>query len=768
MTVSMTAGASVTQDKLGSEIHAPRLQLVRLEILDGALGNGNGEPDEGEVFDLKCWVKNYGSGRVDGLNAVLQSSSPNITILQGTSSYGTLNPVTEAAEVTLFRPAGKLPDGERRQPAPHRQPRPSGRRAVRVPPPAAPFGIALDPSIVRRPCKPPGRPVARRGSRRLSRATGRSLPRDRGHAPRPTTSSASPRSAIPVCPRTRATGTTCTSIDSAGNEKRPFTPVSSVSTNPPQLAGWPIAMQSETSSSPAVGDLDGDGTPEIVKATRTCTPGTAMARRSSMPMPTRRAGACSRPRPASSPRRWRSGELDGTAGLEVVACNWENNQIYAIDGDGDLLWMRQPSNGGTPVTGAHAGDRRRRPRRPQRDLRAEQRWQAVRLASRRLAALVGPSGRLVREHRRVREKLAALGNLDTDFDLEIVETDAAGNLYAWNRDGSNLPGFPKVYGVAFYNSPALGDVNGDGKLDIVAIHQSGSNNLHCLKSDGTELAGFPITVTLKSAAVSPSPALADFDNDGKLEIVVGSNEFDPSQSKVYVYRWNGTLYPGWPQSTNSDTESSPIVADFDADGHPDIVYGGQDGVLHGWKRDGTELLGFPLSVGDFVRGTPTAADVRRRRRSRSRSGGLGSRNLYVWGFPERLVGELGAVAERTCTTRSARIAMDSKSPMRPTVGIRRSPAPPARSSWARTCRTRSIPRRRSSSACRPAGPVQLDIYDVSGHRVRGLVNGNFTAGRHRILWDGRDDHGHTAASGIYFYRLQWDNQSIARRMVLLR
>src|SRR5262249_27684803 len=131
----------------------------------------------------------------------------------------------------------------------------------------------------------------------------------------------------------------------------------------------------------------------------------------------------------------------------------------------------------------------------------------------------------------------AIGNIDGDPDLEIVMTDVAGNLYAWKPDGTNVPGFPKNYGIAFYNSPVLGDVDGDGAVDIVAIHQSGSNNLHVLRGDGTELPGFPVNVTLKSpSGLSPSPALADLDGDGKLEIVIGSNEYDPTQSKLYVYR----------------------------------------------------------------------------------------------------------------------------------------------------------------------------------------------------------------------------------------
>src|SRR5678809_1360033 len=52
-------------------------------------------------------------------------------------------------------------------------------------------------------------------------------------------------------------------LDASGNESA-LSAAYSGSTNPAQLTGWPLDMQSETTSSPAVGDIDGDGTFEIV------------------------------------------------------------------------------------------------------------------------------------------------------------------------------------------------------------------------------------------------------------------------------------------------------------------------------------------------------------------------------------------------------------------------------------------------------------------------------------------------------------------------
>ncbi len=67
-----------------------------------------------------------------------------------------------------------------------------------------------------------------------------------------------------------------------------------------------------------------------------------------------------------------------------------------------------------------------------------------------------------------------------------------------------------------------------------------------------------------------------------------------------------------------------------------------------------------------------------------------------------------------------------------------------------------------------AGPVSLRIYDVQGRLVRTLVDTNQQAMTHTAVWNGRDDGGHLAASGVYFARLEAAGQNATRRLVLLR
>ena len=64
--------------------------------------------------------------------------------------------------------------------------------------------------------------------------------------------------------------------------------------------------------------------------------------------------------------------------------------------------------------------------------------------------------------------------------------------------------------------------------------------------------------------------------------------------------------------------------------------------------------------------------------------------------------------------------------------------------------------------------VELRIYDVRGALVRTLVAGHQAAGEKQASWDGRLDSGLTAASGVYFYRLNTNKFNQTRKMILLR
>jgi len=66
------------------------------------------------------------------------------------------------------------------------------------------------------------------------------------------------------------------------------------------------------------------------------------------------------------------------------------------------------------------------------------------------------------------------------------------------------------------------------------------------------------------------------------------------------------------------------------------------------------------------------------------------------------------------------------------------------------------------------GEVRVKVYDVAGRVVRTLFDGAQGAGRHSIVWDGRDGAGSAAAVGIYFVRADAQGRSFALRVARVR
>ena len=65
------------------------------------------------------------------------------------------------------------------------------------------------------------------------------------------------------------------------------------------------------------------------------------------------------------------------------------------------------------------------------------------------------------------------------------------------------------------------------------------------------------------------------------------------------------------------------------------------------------------------------------------------------------------------------------------------------------------------------GNVDLAIYDVTGRRIRTLVQGDVPAGLHQVEWDRRTGDGRLVQPGVYYYRLAVAGHRFERRMVTL-
>jgi hypothetical protein len=65
--------------------------------------------------------------------------------------------------------------------------------------------------------------------------------------------------------------------------------------------------------------------------------------------------------------------------------------------------------------------------------------------------------------------------------------------------------------------------------------------------------------------------------------------------------------------------------------------------------------------------------------------------------------------------------------------------------------------------------ISLTIYGNTGSEVQQLIdNMTYSAGEYSVTWDGKDNKGKKAASGIYFYSLISNHTKLTRSMILLK
>lgn len=65
-------------------------------------------------------------------------------------------------------------------------------------------------------------------------------------------------------------------------------------------------------------------------------------------------------------------------------------------------------------------------------------------------------------------------------------------------------------------------------------------------------------------------------------------------------------------------------------------------------------------------------------------------------------------------------------------------------------------------------PVEITVFNVRGEKVTTLTNETKSAGRHNVLWDGRDKSGREVSSGVYFYRLSIGDYRSTKKMLMLK
>jgi hypothetical protein len=334
--------------------------------------------------------------------------------------------------------------------------------------------------------------------------------------------------------------------------------------------GWPRELDGySTPLTPVVGDIDGDADLEVV----TVTEGGSLY-----------AWHAESGKPASgkwpvSLGSWDAvvpcspvlADLDGDGASEVlVAATGSTNMLYAVRGDGKLLWSRIYTVHG-PISAADMD----------RDGNVEIALCGYAAATSNIYTyILDHQGQMLKKWKGGSDMGTVISDLDADGKSEVVFC-TEDSVKAVHLDGSTL-WTTKAPG-AFSGSGAIsvGDLDGDGKKEVFVstLVDSGSFQytlVYAFDCRGRPLseAGFPKTIL--GYAVSSEPLIGDLDGDGRKELLVGA-----AGASLMAWRLDGRIVAGFPRlGVATDYYVTPSLCDVDQDGLTEILLGGEDGRFH--------------------------------------------------------------------------------------------------------------------------------------------------------------------------------------------
>lgn len=211
----------------------------------------------------------------------------------------------------------------------------------------------------------------------------------------------------------------------------------------------------------------------------------------------------------------------------------------------------------------------------------------------------------------------ALGDVDGDGIMEIVTGErvaaGVGYFHVIKMDGEPLnDGWPVEVSSNPAFTPSIGDINGDGIVDVIT-GTSSDGALRAYDANGNLLEGFPQMSASTSSLSYQSPLLVDITGDGNYEIVGARHGENP---EYYVVDSDGEYLAGWPVEASGWTFSPPSVFDADGEGDYHIFMGNPNtstdeplDVLFGFNSDGSDLPNFPINKYGGNEGVITIADI---------------------------------------------------------------------------------------------------------------------------------------------------------------
>lgn len=366
------------------------------------------------------------------------------------------------------------------------------------------------------------------------------------------------------------------------------------------------------------------------------------------------------------------------------------------------------------------------------------------------------------------ESSPVVADVDNDGFYEIFAGtgyDAAsgytGRILCYTANGNPKSGWPVMVGnYAVGNTGTLADINNDNKLDLlIRVQINNVNGIYAFNYAGAVISPFPFVVP--SGHPNANVSVGDIDGDGQPEVGFGSAEAI-NLGKVFVWKLNGTMLPGFPQLVNATwVDGSTAMADVSGDGVDDIIAPNNLGKIYAFNMSGAVVSGFPVSSQastlNAFETSPTMVDI-------DHDGDVelfapcNDRKIYCWDSPGIYDSTKVWSTSKGNPARTGTRRADFEVGVKPNVNIL-----PSQNFLYQNYPNPFNPVTTIAYELPAADYVKLTVYNISGAEITTLVNGRQSAGHYTYNFDGSN-----YPSGVYFYNLNTGNYSDTKKMILVK